>query len=205
MVRRRIAPRVLLAGTLLTIATSTAPAATTGIGITTPRNNLIVATSVGKLTLAAGIIQTNCSVSLQLSLPSGLTAVTPDIDRLGRVVAAVFANCDLPAAFLEMPSMLGGSPNPTWGDIEFLSTDLTSRNLQNIRVNGFQFDYAGCLWRGNLDAILTGTISGNNGVATGMTSAGNPLPRSSDSLCPQSAIWLGSLTLVPAINYTLLP
>jgi hypothetical protein len=205
MTARHIGLHVLLTATLLATVTSASLATTTGINISAPRDNLTVATSVGGLTLAIGIIQNQCGLSLHINVPGGLTAVTPGLDRIGRVVAATLSNCDLPSAFLGMPRTLGSTPTPTWGDVEFLSTDLPHRARQHIIIHDIQFELSGCLIRGDMGAEVEGTIASNNGIANSMTLNGNPIPGITGGLCPTTMRWLGALTLSPTVNYTLLP
>jgi hypothetical protein len=195
----------LVALAFLAIAASTASATTTGINITAPRNNLTTATSVGKVTLAAGIIQNQCNLTLQINVPGGLVAVTSPLTKIARIVAVTATNCDLPTVILNMPATLGGSPAPTWGDIAFTSTDLSNKSRQNITILNAQFSVSGCLFQGNVNGTLTGSIAGSAGVASGADSAGNAINGITGGLCPTSGRLLGSFTLAPTVSYTLLP
>ncbi|ADB51699.1 hypothetical protein [Conexibacter woesei] len=189
----------LVAALLLAVGAGASSATTIGIANQTPLTQ-----QVGQLTFFNGSVNFNCTVVLRKQLIVGLILVrTTSLTRLGRVTSGQI-NCPAgPAALLNLPLQLGGTPPigplPTSWDVSFLGSDLVTGEML-FGILDFQVRLPNnCLYRGT----LLGRLSRDGRV---LRFLGNPpllLAGGPTGCQPQIGVG-GTLNDNPPINFILL-
>lgn len=143
-----------------------------------------------------------CATTLTKTLiTEELIAVRPELTKLGKITSGRMLEC--PAAFLNLPPILGGipgpGPNPGSWDVFFLSSNLPGGEL-NFGILDFQvrITLGGvvCLYRG----ILLGTLSTEGTILR----YNRVIPLFAGVGCPEAITVEGLFANEPAIRYALL-